>query len=141
MGLHLGGHQYANLDGQLRPEVQVLRWNFGNTVNGTCQQTLVGGLHLRYWVQNSTKAIFMAASTEMNLTLAHNIISNGYNIGRDEVVGNATGGVVSPRSVSNSSTFSGESHYGNYTYRTLATYVSNLLQNSSGKCLPLLSSL
>ena len=56
-----------------------------------------------------------------------------YNIGRDQIVGNLTGTTIEPRTVTNQSTFSGSSSYSNYTYQTDVTYVSGLLNASSGK--------
>lgn len=57
-------------------------------------EVLQGGNHFRYWVQNGKKAntgaIFIAASIEMGLKQHHNIVPNGYDLGRDQLVGNAT---------------------------------------------------
>jgi hypothetical protein len=55
-----------------------------------------------------------------------------YNAGRDEVVGNVTGTMIPLQSVTNQSTFSGQSSFGNYTYQTDVTYVSGLLNDTSG---------
>lgn len=50
-------------------QTAVIRWDYGNVQLGTCQETLEGGDHIRYWVQNgpqeNTGAIFMALSYEM----------------------------------------------------------------------------
>lgn len=57
-------------------------------------EVLQGGNHFRYWVQNGKKAntgaIFIVASIEMGLKQHHNIVPNGYDLGRDQLVGNAT---------------------------------------------------
>lgn len=50
-------------------QTAVIRWAYGNVELGTCQETLEGGNHLRYWIQNgpnaNSGAIFMAVSYEM----------------------------------------------------------------------------
>lgn len=57
-------------------------------------EVLQGGNHFRYWIQNgeeaNTSAIFIAASVEHGLKQKHDIVSNGYDLGRDQLVGNAT---------------------------------------------------
>lgn len=55
-GQHYGDLQSANLgDGQGNAtELEVLRWNYGDPYIGTCRETFNGGLHLRYWRQNTT---------------------------------------------------------------------------------------
>lgn len=133
LNLKLGSSQKANLgDGhgdQL--EQETLRWNYGNPYLGSCRETFEGGLHLRYWRQQTTGAFFLASSVEMGAALGHDIIVDGYNIGRDQVVGNLTGTTIEPRTVTNQSTFSGSTSFANYTYQTDVTYVSGLLSNSS----------
>lgn len=51
-------------------------------------------LLFRYWMQNGssadTKAIFIAASVEYPATQSHNIVPDGYDLGRDWFTGNAT---------------------------------------------------
>lgn len=153
LGQHLGADQEANLGDGLGnvTEVEELRYNYGNPYIGTCQETFNGGLHLRYWIQNTTGAYFMAVSVEKSLTEGHDIVVNGcvlfckllergcscpqnrYNIGRDELVGNLTGQSIDTRTLSNTSTLSGSATYSNYTYQTDVQYVSGLLKNSSGK--------
>jgi len=125
--------QYANLgDGNGNVgEYQELRWDFGDALLGTCEETFVGGLHLRYWIQASTGALFLATSVEMDLAEEHNIVPNGYNLGRDYLVGNLTGTQIDSRKVTNQTTASGSSTYGDYTYQTDVTYVSGLLMNTS----------
>lgn len=73
----------------------VLRFNYYSPYIGTCKETFQGGNHFRWWIQNGTEAnssaIFLAASRELPLAQNHMIDLNGYNLGRDELVGNATG--------------------------------------------------
>jgi hypothetical protein len=148
--LKLGSSQRANLgDGAGEvDEDETLRWNFGNPYIGTCRETFEGGLHLRYWKQDTTGAYFMASSVEKGAALGHDIVIDGYvtryselvwmelmyryNAGRDEVVGNVTGTMIPLQSVTNQSTFSGQSSFANYTYQTDVKYVSGLLNDTSG---------
>lgn len=55
----------------------LLRWDYGNPSLGTCTETIEGGDHARWWVQNGSLAdsgaIFMALSYEMNLTYQHDV--------------------------------------------------------------------
>ncbi|KAJ7349321.1 hypothetical protein DFH08DRAFT_999102 [Mycena albidolilacea] len=117
LGMHLGGPQAANLgDGNgYVNQTQMLREDFGSTPIGTCLETLIGGNHYRVFRQNGSKAnsgaLFLAASKE-DMVEKNNIFPDGYNIGRDEVVAKATGGVVSFSSVD---------------YTTTVEYVSGLL--------------
>ncbi|KAG6331347.1 hypothetical protein ID866_7743 [Astraeus odoratus] len=161
LGQHSGDNQAANLgdgNGWLN-ETAVIRWDYGNATFGTCEETINGGDHFRYWIQNgadaNSGAIFLAASYEMPIARAylrlrivlasrkltypltssedHDIIVNGYDLGRDWLVGNATAQsvVISTAALTNTSTFSGQTSYGGYTYQTTVDYVSGLLQNSS----------
>ncbi|KAK0526299.1 hypothetical protein OC835_005332 [Tilletia horrida] len=68
----------------------VLRWNYGDPYLGTCKESVIGGNHFRWWPQAKTGAYFIAASVELSAKLGHMISLNGYNLGRDELVGNAT---------------------------------------------------
>ncbi len=79
LGQHLGTDQQANLGDGLGnvTEIEELRWNGGNPYIGTCRETFEGGLHLRYWVQNTTGAYFMAVSVEEDLASGHDIVLNG----------------------------------------------------------------
>ncbi|WWC89484.1 uncharacterized protein L201_004408 [Kwoniella dendrophila CBS 6074] len=133
LGQHLGSDQSANLgDGKGNvTEVEELRYNYGNPYIGTCQETFNGGLHLRYWIQNTTNAYFLAVSVEMDLNSGHDIVPNGYNIGRDQLIGNLTGQSIDTSKLTNTSTFSGSGSYMNYTYQTDVKYVPGLLKNSS----------
>ncbi|KAG2138604.1 uncharacterized protein EDB93DRAFT_1322318 [Suillus bovinus] len=131
--------QMANLgdgNGYLN-ETAVIRWDYGDANLGTCQETVEGGNHFRYWIQNGQSAdsgaIFMATSYEMPIADSHNIIVNGYNLGRDWLVGNATSQstILPTANMTDTSTYSGQTSFNNYTYATTATYVSGLLQNTS----------
>ncbi|OJA07875.1 hypothetical protein AZE42_07666 [Rhizopogon vesiculosus] len=139
LGQHSGGDQAADLgdgNGYLN-ETAVIRWDYGDATLGTCQETVEGGNHFRYWKQNGptadSGAIFMATSYEMPIAEDHNIIVNGYNLGRDWLVGNATAQstILPTPNMTNTSTYSGQTSFNNYTYATTATYLSGLLQNSS----------
>jgi hypothetical protein len=37
-------------------ETAVIRWNYGDAALGACKETIQGGNHFRYWVQNGDKA-------------------------------------------------------------------------------------
>ncbi|KAJ9096443.1 hypothetical protein QFC21_005265 [Naganishia friedmannii] len=128
-GQNYGSTQYTNLgDGQGNAtELEVLRWNYGDVYIGTCRETFNGGLHLRYWRQNTT------VSEELDLSSNHLIAPNGYNLGRDHFVGNLTNQttVIPTRNVTNTSTYVGSTTWANYTYQTSVKYLSGLLQNSS----------
>ncbi|KAK7023857.1 meiotically up-regulated gene family-domain-containing protein [Favolaschia claudopus] len=117
LGIHLGGPQAANLgDGNnWVNQTQMMREDFGLPI-GTCLETLIGGNHYRVFRQNGASAnsgaLFLAASKEDPITKQHNIVPDGYNLGRDQVVSAATSGVKS---------FSG------VDYTTTVEYVSGLL--------------
>ncbi|GAA5857927.1 hypothetical protein JCM1840_000971 [Sporobolomyces johnsonii] len=104
LGLHGGGAQAANLgDGNgVLNQTTLLRFNYGDPLFGTCYETLNGGGHFRVWRQNGTEANsgawFLAASVEHDLALQHNIVTDGYDDGRDAIVQAATvsGGTRSP---------------------------------------------
>ncbi|KAF8120622.1 hypothetical protein EV363DRAFT_1279190 [Boletus edulis] len=139
LGQHSGDNQGANLgdgNGYLN-QTAVIRWDYGNIQLGTCEETLEGGDHIRYWIQNgadaNSGAIFMALSYEMPIAAQHNIIVNGYNLGRDWMIGNATtqSSILPTSKLTNSSTYSGSTSFNGYTYHTTVNYVSGLLQNSS----------
>ena len=52
-------------------ETAVIRYDYGDPALGTCQETIQGGNHFRYWVQNGSQrnssAVFMAFSYEHSL--------------------------------------------------------------------------
>ena len=64
----------------------LLRWDYGDPNFGTCKESVNGGNHFRYWVQNGTDensgAYFLAASYEKSAKENHDIVVNGYNIAR-----------------------------------------------------------
>ena len=37
-------------------ESAVIRWDYGDAVLGTCKESIEGGNHFRYWIQNGDKA-------------------------------------------------------------------------------------
>ncbi|KAL4078500.1 hypothetical protein V8B97DRAFT_2021541 [Scleroderma yunnanense] len=83
-GLHLGGLMSANLgDGK------------DNSGIGTCLESLVGGNHFRVFPQNGASAnsgaLFLAVSQEEPATEHHDIVPDGYNIGRNNLVAAAVG--------------------------------------------------
>ncbi|EPQ51653.1 hypothetical protein GLOTRDRAFT_65863 [Gloeophyllum trabeum ATCC 11539] len=139
LGIHEGDAQTANLgDGKgTVNETAEIRWDYYNPGLGTCTETQQGGNHFRYWVQNGTNvntgAIFMAVSYELPLAQNHDIVPNGYNLGRDWLVGNATSRNIttSDYSTSGGTQFSGSTSYNGWTYQTTATYTTGLLNATS----------
>ncbi|KAJ7606554.1 hypothetical protein DFH06DRAFT_239516 [Mycena polygramma] len=137
LGQHEGAPQTANLgDGNgFVNETAVLRWDYGDPSLGTCTETIKGGNHFRYWVQNGKSAdsgaIFLATSYEMPIAQGHNIVVNGYNLGRDWLIGNITKSPINTTALTNSSTFTGTTSYAGYTYASSISYVSGLLANTS----------
>jgi len=97
LGIHLGGPQSANLgdgNGYVNQTVE-LREDFGDSDLGTCLESLIGGNHLRVFRQNGSEAdsgaLFLAVSKEENAAEDHNIVTNGYDIGRDALAASAVG--------------------------------------------------
>ncbi|KAF5370792.1 hypothetical protein D9758_002018 [Tetrapyrgos nigripes] len=137
LGQHLGNHQQVDLgDGKGSVnETAVMRYNYGNPDFGSCTQSQKGGNHFRYWVQDgpsmNSGAVFMAVSYEKSQQEGHDIVANGYNLGRDYVVGNITGSTIPTSSLTSSSTFSGTTSFKGYTYSSTISYVSGLLPNTS----------
>ncbi|KAJ7738415.1 hypothetical protein B0H16DRAFT_1325494, partial [Mycena metata] len=137
LGQHEGAPQMANLgDGNgYVNETAVLRWDYGDPSLGTCRETVEGGNHFRYWRQNgasaNSSAVFMATSYEMPIAEGHNIVVNGYNLGRDWLVGNITNSSIDTSTLTNTSTFSGTVSYAGFVYSTSISYVSGLLGNTS----------
>ncbi|KAM5533632.1 hypothetical protein V8D89_012745 [Ganoderma adspersum] len=139
LGQHAGDPQTANLgdgNGQLN-ETSELRWDYGDPDLGTCKETINGGNHFRYWIQDgpsgNSGAFFLATSYEMPIQDGHNIVFNGYNLGRDWLVGNATAQshLIPTGNVTNGTTYSGKTSFGNYTYNTDAVYLTGILSNST----------
>ncbi|KAJ3855027.1 hypothetical protein EV368DRAFT_72530 [Lentinula lateritia] len=137
LGNHLGDDQQANLgDGNgLINQTGVMRWDYGNVQTGTCEETIDGGNHFRYWIQNGSaadsSAIFVAASYELPASSNHDIVVNGYNFGRDWIVGNIMGSTIPAASLTNSSSYSGNTSSNGFNFSTTAQYVSGLLPNTS----------
>jgi len=137
LGVTIGDRHSANLgDGNgFHNETADMRYNYGDPQLGTCKESEIGGNHFRYWIQNGSNAdsgaIFVSASYEMPAAESHNIVVNGYNLGRDLIIGNISGSSVDGTLLTNSSTFSGKSIANNYTYQTDVTYVWGLLPNTS----------
>jgi len=137
LGQHVGDDQQADLgDGNgLVNETAEMRWDYGDPQFGTCKETVQGGNHFRYWIQSgpsgNSGAIFMATSYELPLSLGHDIIQNGYNLGRDWLIGNITQSPIPTLNLTDSSTFSGTTSANNYTYQSTIQYVSGILPNTS----------
>lgn len=137
LGQHAGSNQQVDLGDGHGPldETAVIRFNFGDPQLGTCRETINGGNHFRYWVQDGdnadTGAIFMAASYEKPISNQHDIVPNGYNLARDYIVGNITGSVIPTSNLTNSSTYSGQTSFGGFTYQTTVRYLGGLLPNTS----------
>ena len=116
-------------------ETAVIRWDYGDPTLGTCQETIKGGNHFRYWRQNGkeadSNAVFLAVSYELPLAQQHDIIDNGYNLGRDWLIGNATNNFIPTSNLTNSSSYSGTASANGYSYQTNVQYVPGLLQNTS----------
>ena len=55
-------------------QTDVMRWNYGDPTLGTCKETVEGGNHFRYWVQDgptgNSGAIFLATSYELPVARA-----------------------------------------------------------------------
>ncbi|KAJ7429082.1 hypothetical protein B0H11DRAFT_2149984 [Mycena galericulata] len=136
LGQHEGAAQMANLgDGNgYVNETAELRWDYGDPSLGTCEETIQGGDHFRYWTQNgpsaNSSAIFMASSYELPIAEGHNIVANGYNLGRDWLIGNITKTPINTTALTNTSTFTGTTNYAGFVYTTSISYVSGLLPDS-----------
>ncbi|KAJ7873885.1 hypothetical protein B0H14DRAFT_3557151, partial [Mycena olivaceomarginata] len=97
LGLHRGNPQTANLgDGRGDVnETEVLRESFGipGTI-GTCLESVTGGNHFRVFSparHGGTLPCLPSVSKEEDASQSHNIIPDGYNIGRDLLVAGAVG--------------------------------------------------
>ncbi|KAI0330144.1 hypothetical protein GY45DRAFT_1324025 [Cubamyces sp. BRFM 1775] len=116
-GIHLGNPFPANLGdghGWVNQTVE-LREDYGDASAGTCLESLIGGDHFRVYFQNGPSAdsgaAFLAVSKEEPATDNHDIVPDGYNIGRDELVAGAVG----------------TTSYNGVTYSTTAQNVTGLL--------------
>jgi hypothetical protein len=94
-GLHLGGYMSADLgdgNGWVNQTIE-LRQDYA--IGGTCLESLIGGNHFRIFVQNGTAAdsgaLFLAVSREEPLTENHDVVPDGYDIGRNQLVSAAVG--------------------------------------------------
>ncbi|KAI0727971.1 hypothetical protein C8Q72DRAFT_795536 [Fomitopsis betulina] len=118
LGIHIGAPQSANLgDGNgWVNQTKELREDYGDSLVGTCLESLIGGSHFRVFRQNGptadSGALFLAASVEEPSTEHHTISPDGYNLGRDNLVAWALG----------------EKSHGGVTYQTTAQNVTGLLQ-------------
>ncbi|KAH9954977.1 hypothetical protein BC827DRAFT_1142256 [Russula dissimulans] len=139
LGQHSGSDQEANLgDGHgYLNESAVIRYDYGDPTLGTCKESVEGGNHFRYWVQSGSSAdsgaIFLAVSYELPEQFGHDVIFNGYNLARDWLIGNATAqsSLIPTATVTNGSTYSGQTSYGGFVYQTDVQYVSGYLSNTS----------
>lgn len=90
LGLHLSTPARAAVSNSTPALLNFLyREDFGKldaSFSGSCLETLNGGYHFRGFRQRQSGAWFLGASKEQNLTLAHNLVPDGYDLGRDEVV-------------------------------------------------------
>ncbi|KIM45176.1 hypothetical protein M413DRAFT_441859 [Hebeloma cylindrosporum] len=121
LGIHIGDPQSANLGdghGFVNQTIE-LRQDYGNANAGTCLESLIGGNHFRVFRQNgpsaNTGALFLAVSQEEDAQENHNIVPDGYDIGRNRLVANAVG-ITS---------------FGGVTYSTTAKNISGLLTAGS----------
>ncbi|KAI0282453.1 hypothetical protein BC826DRAFT_284667 [Russula brevipes] len=120
-----------------------MRYNYNDPTLGTCKETIEGGNHFRYWTQTGDSAnrqtaylagpFFLAASYELPEQLHHDIIFNGYNLGRDWLIGNATtqSTVIPTSNLTNGTRFSGQTSHDGYVYQTEVQYVSGFITNGS----------
>lgn len=133
LGLHRGAPQRADLgDGQgMRDQTRLLRYDYGEPFFGTGFESLAGGNHLRYWVQQTTGAYFLAVSKEEPLKKQHDIVKDGYDIGRDMLVGDLVGAKINTTGLKPGDRFEGESSYQDWTFHTVAEYVGGLLERTS----------
>ncbi|KAF8491163.1 hypothetical protein F5888DRAFT_1795859 [Russula emetica] len=134
LGQHSGSDQEANLgDGHgYLNETAVIRYDYGDPTLGTCKETVQGGNHFRYWIQSGSSAdsgaIFIAVSYELPVQSDHDIIFNG-----DWLIGNATtqSSLIPTATLTNGTTYSGQTSNGGYVYETNVQYVSGYLSNTS----------
>ncbi|KAF7973166.1 hypothetical protein HWV62_15847 [Athelia sp. TMB] len=96
-GIHLGDPFSANLgdgNGWVNQTVE-LRQDYDLPDIGTCLESLIGGNHFRLYIQNGpaadSGALFLAVSKEEPLSEQHNVVPDGYNIGRDLLSASAIG--------------------------------------------------
>ncbi|PWZ01965.1 hypothetical protein BCV70DRAFT_198243 [Testicularia cyperi] len=127
-----GTEQWANLGDGFGDRMQgnygggngVLRWNYGDLTFGTCRESIEGDNHFRWFLQNGSDAfsgaVFLAVSMEESAALGHKIQLDGYNRGRDYLVGNATRNATTT--------------YEGYVYKTTVTYIeAGVLLNATSE--------
>jgi len=121
LGIHIGDPQSANLGdghGSVNQTME-LRQDFGDPNLGTCLESLIGGNHFRVYRQNgptaNSGALFLAVSKEQDAAESHNIVPDGYDIGRNSLVSNALG----------------TTSFGGVTYFTTAQNITGLLSSGS----------
>ncbi|KAI0356167.1 hypothetical protein OH77DRAFT_1401630 [Trametes cingulata] len=116
-GIHLGNPFAANLGDGHGPVNQTveLRQDFGDSSVGTCLESLIGGNHFRVYFQNGPSAdsgaAFLGVSKEKPATDNHDIVPDGYDIGRDALVASAMG----------------TTNFNGVTYSTTAQNITGLL--------------
>ncbi|EPT05377.1 hypothetical protein FOMPIDRAFT_1057626 [Fomitopsis schrenkii] len=97
LGLHYGHIHEADLGDGLgrKPEELLYRQDYFPII-GTCWESVRGGHHFRAWKQNGTiadsGAWFLGASLEKDSSKNHLIEDDGYNLGRNYIVEQATAG-------------------------------------------------
>ncbi|KAI0964112.1 hypothetical protein AcW1_001009 [Taiwanofungus camphoratus] len=119
--IHLGAPQSANLgdgNGWVNQTIE-MRQDYGSSSVGTCLESLIGGNHFRVYIQNGSEAdsgaLFLAVSKEKDVTDGHDIVADGYNIGRDDLVSAAVG----------------TTSYDSVTYSTTAQNITGLMAAGS----------
>ncbi|KAF8507377.1 hypothetical protein BU17DRAFT_57478 [Hysterangium stoloniferum] len=132
LGQHLGDHQAANLGDGLgdRNETAVIRYNYGDPALGSCKETVQGGNHFRYWVQNGSDANRFVSFCKW-YSFADRCAVVPFSWRKDYIVGNITGSAIPTSALTNTTTYDGTTNFGNYTYHTDIAYTGGLLQNSS----------
>ncbi|KAE8224090.1 hypothetical protein CF319_g2962 [Tilletia indica] len=118
LGLHSGGAMQAFIDSRgLRDQEGEIRFAYGEDpdAEGSCLESAIGGSHFRFWQQQGTQAWFLAASREKNVFDHHDIVPDGYDINRDDIVKAAT----------QSSSYKGKN------FIASVSYVSGLLPSGS----------
>ncbi|PCH39860.1 hypothetical protein WOLCODRAFT_136532 [Wolfiporia cocos MD-104 SS10] len=93
LGMHYGHIHDADLgDGLARRPEEFLARQAYFPVGGTCWESVRGGHHFRAWSQHGSGAWFIGASLEKDSSKNHQIVPDGYNLGRDFLVAQATAG-------------------------------------------------
>ncbi|KAJ3893800.1 hypothetical protein GG344DRAFT_74615 [Lentinula edodes] len=89
LGIHIGGPQSANLgdgNGFVNQTVE-LRQDYGDSVLGTCLESLIGDFTSKMVL----KQIVVHSSLQEDASDNHDIVPDGYDIGRDELSAAAIG--------------------------------------------------